>query len=112
MGKFYELHLLDGLEPGLALWLAQRWLRNLPSWRQDCLAAGVTEGATGPDAPTVVAELVQQRDEITLLDEIAAVPGGGRAEANGAGSGEDRSQMTQLRLSDATHWAAFAYYGA
>jgi tetratricopeptide (TPR) repeat protein len=31
MTKFYELHLLDRLDPVEALWLAQRWLRRLPS---------------------------------------------------------------------------------
>jgi hypothetical protein len=44
---FYEMHLLDRLDPVQALWLAQRWLRGLPTWREDCRVAGAKQAAEG-----------------------------------------------------------------
>jgi hypothetical protein len=57
MGKFYELHWLDQLQPGDALWLAQRWLRGLPAWRQDMEEAGAVHGAGGPEAADAVRDI-------------------------------------------------------
>jgi CHAT domain-containing protein len=61
MAKFYELHWLDQLQPGDALWLAQRWLRGLPTWRQDLEKAGAALGARGPEAAEAVREIASSQ---------------------------------------------------
>jgi CHAT domain-containing protein len=50
MKKFYQLHLIDGLPPSDALWLAQRWLRGVPGWREDFEKAGAAYSSGQPDA--------------------------------------------------------------
>jgi hypothetical protein len=50
MKKFYQLHLIDGLSPSDALWLTQRWLRGVPTWRQDFKEAGASHAAEQSDA--------------------------------------------------------------
>jgi CHAT domain-containing protein len=49
MTKFYEIHLIDGLAPGDALWLTGQWFRGVPSWRDNCRRAGALRAAEGPD---------------------------------------------------------------
>lgn len=83
MKKFYELHLLDQLDPVEALWLAQRWLRGLPTWRADCLAAGAVHAAQGPNVNET--EIMARRMTHTSKDEFWNYP---------------------------QYWAAFAIYGA
>ncbi len=102
MTKFYELHLLDGLEPGQALWLAQRWLRGLPTWREDCQAAGATLGATGRAVREVVRELQSARrgvEEVVSADrDLATSPEEGESDNRGSAD-------------NPRYWAAFALYG-
>lgn len=119
MAKFYELHLLDRLEPAEALWLAQRWLRNLPTWREDSRAAGALAAAEGPEASETVRELDLIRGENTVLDREAA-------EEQAVPRDEpiihppQSHEMDQIREAagqrqfweDARHWAAFVIYGA
>jgi hypothetical protein len=61
------LHLLDQLEPVEALWLAQRWLRDLPTWREDCQAAGAFFATEGPEVSETVRELDLIRGENAML---------------------------------------------
>lgn len=120
MQMFYELHLLDRLEPVQALWLAQRWLRNLPTWRQDCLAAGARYAAGGPEAKEVVCELARTRGETMLLDDLEhLIESETKTEitnplapkrSNMAEKGVPNSQ--EAYWEHARHWAAFAIYGA
>ena len=126
MIKFYELHLLDRLNPVEALWLAQRWLRRLPSWRADCLAAGALTAAAGSEASDVVHELTVSRDGVTtpqgdaeetsIFEENSEIAGRGRMDAatNGvlAGNDEKRTTIQQNFWEHARHWAAFVIYGA
>jgi CHAT domain-containing protein len=105
MTRFYELHLLDGLDPVDALWLAQRWLRGLPSWREDYAAAGATRALAEPEATEVVRGLAQTRglgleEEEEEEDERAE-----RSEASGGVTHHTRWQQPRI-------WAAFAVYGA
>ncbi len=119
MGKFYELHLLDRLEPGQAWWLAQRWLRRLPTWREDCRAAGAMRAAEGLEAKEVVHELAVTRGETVLLDDQENRAGiemdseTMERGISGDGSAADKGGATnQYRgWQDARHWAAFAIYG-
>ena len=94
MTKFYELHLCDQLEPVEALWLAQRWLRGMPTWRVDCQSAGAMHTAKGPEADEVVHELKVTRGETAPQDSTSIT-------RNGQGFWES-----------AQHWAAFVIYGA
>src|SRR5947209_15440552 len=70
MTKFYELHLLDGCEPVDALWLAQRWLRGLRGWQEDCRAAGAVRAAEGPEASKVISALEPAGEETVLRDGL------------------------------------------
>ncbi|GAC1343618.1 MAG: hypothetical protein NVSMB27_03670 [Ktedonobacteraceae bacterium] len=94
MTRFYELHLSDQLEPVEALWLAQRWLRGMPTWRADCQSAGAMQTAKGPEAGELVHELEVIHCESGLQDSATKM-------RKGQGFWED-----------ATHWAAFVIYGA
>jgi CHAT domain-containing protein len=90
MGKFYELLLLDRIEPDEALWLAQRWLRGLSTWRQDFEQAGATHAAEGSDAVEVT-----------------------RGMASALGFGRIRlGRSKKARWDSPVHWAAFAMYGS
>jgi len=119
MAKFYELHLLDQLEPAEAPWLAQRWLRNPPSWRDDCQAAGALVAAEGTEASETVRELDLIRGENTVLDvEVAgeqAVPRDEPIihppqshETDQIPGAAGQRQFWEY----ARHWAAFVIYGA
>jgi CHAT domain-containing protein len=124
MTKFYELHLLDEREPVEALWLAQRWLRGLPSWREDCRAAGAVRAAEGPEANEIVFEQGKVRVRGRRIDdgenhEAFLVEGRGMAEEGikviSGRSTENQDTNTseqQWFWEDAWHWAAFAIYGA
>jgi CHAT domain-containing protein/tetratricopeptide (TPR) repeat protein len=103
MTRFYELHLLDGLDPVDALWLAQRWLRGLPSWREDYAAAGATRALAEPEAVEAVRGLAQTRG-LELMDEDETDE---RARGATSDSGSPRPSWQQARI-----WAAFAVYGA
>jgi CHAT domain-containing protein len=115
MTRFYELHLLDGVEPADALWLAQRWLRGLPTWREDCTAAGAARTAAGPEAAEVVRELAAERGagaervENDEKDEEAEDRPAMRAvdETSAAGGVARSAKWEHPRI-----WAAFAVYGA
>jgi CHAT domain-containing protein/tetratricopeptide (TPR) repeat protein len=119
MTKFYELHLLDGCEPVDALWLAQRWLRGLPGWQEDCRAAGAVRAAEGPEASGVISALNLAREEAVLRDDLEDRDGdqhGGDAMA-----AEIPDEKTTARRGDgvkqqneqyAQHWAAFVIYGS
>jgi CHAT domain-containing protein len=119
MAKFYELHLLDRLEPAEALWLAQRWLRNLPTWREDCCAAGALVAAEGPEASETVRELDLIRGENTVLDvEAAGEQAVSRDESilhppQSHETDQIPGAAGQRQFwEDARHWAAFVIYGA
>jgi CHAT domain-containing protein len=84
IAKFYEIHLIDGVEPPAALWLAQRWLRGLPTWREDMRRAGAVLAAKGPEASDQ-----QQR---TARDGVAGA-------------------RSQYRWDSPVYWAAFVPYG-
>jgi CHAT domain-containing protein len=112
MTRFYELHLLDGLEPVDALWLAQRWLRGLPSWRADYAAAGASRALGEPEAAEVVRGLAETHglrlhaeeddDEEESVSDRAV-----DALSAGKGGAAPRAGWQQPRI-----WAAFAIYGA
>ena len=119
MKKFYELHLLDRLDPTEALWLAQRWLRGLQTWRGDCRAMGAQRAAAGPEASEVVDVLARVRGEMESEDDFD--PGGSEEERRTveretpdekglARSGDTKEQNRSWE--QAHHWAAFAIYGA
>lgn len=120
MQKFYELHLLDRLDPVSALWLAQRWLRRFPTWRQDCLHVGARHAAEGPEAREIVCELALARGETEMLDDPERlVETGGETEIIHNSSTPDRHVATkrvrehqETYWEHARHWAAFAIYGA
>jgi len=121
MMKFYELHLLDGCDPVEAFWLAQRWFRQLPTWRNDCQTAGASWAAKGPEVSEVMRnlELVKTHKEKQQLDDPVSLPasrmdykdvprnlvGYGQAACKHAATGQSES------WEDAQHWAAFAVYG-
>jgi CHAT domain-containing protein len=109
MTRFYELHLLDQVGPVDALWLAQRWLRGLPSWRADYLTAGARRAADGPEAAEVVRALARTRGGAGAGDEEDAIVsdeiGDTGAAVSGAASSE-RQTWHAPRI-----WAAFAFYG-
>jgi CHAT domain-containing protein len=94
MTRFYELHLRDQLGPVEALWLAQRWLRRMPTWRADCQSAGAMHTAKGPEADELVHELEVIHGESGPQDSATKI-------RKGQGFWED-----------ARHWAAFVIYGA
>jgi CHAT domain-containing protein/tetratricopeptide (TPR) repeat protein len=105
MTRFYELHLLDGLDPVDALWLAQRWLRGLPSWREDYAAAGATRALAEPEATDVVRGLAQTRG-LGLVEE------GDEDAERDAPSGASEGVMRRANWQHPRVWAAFAVYGA
>lgn len=118
MIKFYELHVLDTLEPVDALWLAQRWLRGLPSWREDCRAAGAARGAQGLEADEVIRGLSDLGD-IETAAEIGLDDNTDASQRMQVGESADRVLSDAMSTSapraawrDAQHWAAFAIYGA
>ena len=90
MTKFYELHWLDQLQPGDALWLAQRWLRGLPTWRQDMNMAGASHGALGPEAADTIRELASSQ----------------------AVAQRSAGQAYQVPFDSPVYWAAFVLYGS
>jgi CHAT domain-containing protein/tetratricopeptide (TPR) repeat protein len=110
MQHFYELHLLDGLDPVDALWLAQRWLRGLSSWRVEHKEAGAARSAAGPEAPEVVRQLTQARGVTGDGEEEDGQDDGGETRAVGergaTGVGERPEKWQRPRI-----WAAFAVYG-
>src|SRR5207244_7057468 len=119
MKKFYELHLLDQLDPTEALWLAQRWLRGLQTWRGDCHALGAERAAAGPEASEVVDVLARVRGEMEAEDvfdpafieeERRMVESETPGEKGLARSGDTKKQNRSWE--QAHHWAAFAIYGA
>lgn len=128
MTKFYELHLRDGLDPVKALWLAQRWLRGLPTWRADCQAADALYAAKGAEASEVVHELALTRGETTLLDDLRdisedelamelvehVVPDivNGDLPMDSDTDGYLVSDKQHEHWESARHWAAFVIYGA
>ncbi len=121
MMKFYELHLLDGCDPVEALWLAQRWFRQLPTWRDDCQMAGASWAARGPQVSEVMRdlELVKSHRGKEPLDASASPVASGMdhedAPRNLVGYGnaawKHATTGQSERWEDAQHWAAFAVYG-
>ncbi|MFL5666526.1 MAG: CHAT domain-containing protein [Ktedonobacteraceae bacterium] len=119
MKKFYELHLLDRLDPAKALWLAQRWLRGLQTWREDCRALGAERAAAGPEAGEVVDMLAQVRGGMEAEDDFNLVGGegeGGPMEwklPDGEDVAWNSGTLKRYRnWEHPLHWAAFAIYGA
>lgn len=110
MRKSYELHLLDHLEPDVALWLAQRWLRNMPSWRQDCLEAGAPLGADGPTAPLLVGQLARAWGEASPF--VSTIVADMVRAQDPTTQSEDDLQLGDDTGSHLLHWAAFAHFGA
>jgi len=119
MKKFYELHLLDHLDPTEALWLAQRWLRGLQTWRGDCRSLGAVRVAVGPEASEVVDVLARVQgewesendfDRVGSEEEREAVEHKTPAESGVAPSGVANEQNRSWEYPH--HWAAFAIYGA
>ncbi len=124
MTKFYELHLLDEREPVEALWLAQRWLRGLPTWQEDCRRAGALGSAEGPEANKIVSRLGGIREERRYRDDREGSEGDILMEECGVAE-EDIRAVAQGRAvncdsivtgqhwfwEDARHWAAFVMYG-
>ncbi|HLX39604.1 MAG TPA: CHAT domain-containing protein, partial [Ktedonobacteraceae bacterium] len=119
MAKFYELHLLDGLEPADACWLAQRWLRGLPTWREDFRAMGAVRATMDAEAGVIVHELLSARDLAESGDDSELRVN----EADGTSleqKNEDKESPglegntieQRKKWSDPYHWAAFAVYGA
>lgn len=115
MQKFYELHLLDRLDPVEALWLAQRWLRGLPSWRDDCRAAGALHAAPGPEVSEIVITPQRTLDGGGQRNDLQS----GSALQNEYGSSAERGEEVRQTaatpeeyLETARHWAAFVCYGA
>ena len=88
MTKVYELLWLDQLSPGDALWLAQRWLRGLPTWRQDMERAGAPQGARGPE----------------VADALAGAAAGPAQRPAG--------RAFPVAFDSPLYWAAFALYGS
>ena len=88
MTKVYELLWLDQLPPGDALWLAQRWLRGLPTWRQDMERAGAPQGARGPE----------------VADALAGAAAGPAQRPAG--------RAFPVAFDSPLYWAAFALYGS
>lgn len=119
MLKFYQLYAQEGIDPVDALWLAQRWMRGVASWRDDCLAAGARRGAEGAEVEEILRMLdaldvpgaqeeaaprstafFEEPDEGEQSDgDSAAARGGGQTLHGGS-------------WRSARHWAAFALYGA
>lgn len=100
-----------------SLWLAQRWLRKLPSWREDCLAAGATLAASRPGVSEVVRELERAAycDKMRLLGEFRSARG---TQVVPETSPDDPTRDIQtpenkasseqmLDWQNAEHWAAF-----
>ena len=119
MKKFYELLLLDRLDPTEALWLAQRWLRGLQTWRGDCHALGAERAASGPEASEVVDMLARVRGEREAEDDFdrsdseeerRTVERETPDEKGLAQSGDTKEQNRSWEQTH--HWAAFAIYGA
>lgn len=127
MTKFYELHLLDELDPVEALWLAQRWFRQLPTWRQDCQTAGALRAAEGPEVSEVVHGLEVARGQTMLVEDetnlsseaemrtaeqvgehVRTIGVLGDNDAHRASISGDRQAFWE----QARHWAAFVIYGA
>jgi len=90
MTKFYEICLVDRLEPRTALWLAQRWLRGLPSWREDFKRAGLTRAAQGSD-------IAEDRQSATAVDRSSQKKAAER--------------KRERRWDSPVYWAAFVAYG-
>jgi CHAT domain-containing protein/tetratricopeptide (TPR) repeat protein len=121
MMKFYELHLLDGCDPIEALWLAQRWFRQLPTWRDDCRAAGASWAARGLQVSEVMRdlELVKSHRGKKLLDDPASLITAGMNDEDAPRNLVGYSHAAWERATtgqsehweDAQHWAAFALYG-
>lgn len=119
MTKFYELHLLDGLEPTEALWLTQRWLRGLPTWREDFRAMGAKRAAAGAEANEVVGVLASTRGAKALTDD-AERAANEKEDESMEWEKLDEESVTRNhdtiklpgRWTDPYHWAAFAIYGA
>jgi CHAT domain-containing protein len=115
MQRFYELHLVDGVDPVDALWLAQRWLRGLTSWRDDFRAMGAVRSADGAEASEVVRGLALARrangaqigpdeeDDEDTADTMRA--SGVAASAYVAKTYEPSWRRPRV-------WAAFAVYGS
>lgn len=119
MTKFYELHLLDGLEPTEALWLTQRWLRGLPTWREDFRAMGAKRAAAGAEANEVVGVLASTRGAMTLADDAERAANEKEDESMDWEKLDEESVTWNQdtiklpgRWTDPYHWAAFAIYGA
>ena len=113
MTKFYELHLRDGLDPVQALWLAQRWLRGLPTWREDCHAAGAFHAASGPEVNELLQASKPFLDKASQRNSLQ----NDSVLQNEDGSDIDRGDKVRERaieeyLENARHWAAFVCYGA
>jgi CHAT domain-containing protein/tetratricopeptide (TPR) repeat protein len=102
MMKFYELHLIDRLIPVEALWLAQRWLRQIPSWKEDCKKAGATYSAMGQEASDIIRIIAQLNDDRSLPEAIPSKYEQGR----------DNTEKLQETWNDLRHWAAFVTFGA
>jgi CHAT domain-containing protein len=126
MKMFYMLHLIDHIPPIRALWLAQRWLRGLPTWRQDFVSAGALHTAQEPDSE----EALFNKHEWDFA--ISKQPGKGEVvhEENGEMALEkvrETIKLTTMISADfkllmtteefrfwdnVRHWAAFVFYGA
>ncbi|HZU68779.1 MAG TPA: CHAT domain-containing protein [Ktedonobacteraceae bacterium] len=115
MQKFYELHLFDRLDPAEALWLAQRWLRQLPGWCEDCRAVGARHAASGPEVSEVLqaSELsLNESNQRNGLQDDAVVQIEDSGNVGGDGGEKIRERAMEDYLETARHWAAFVYYGA
>ena len=119
MTKFYELHLLDGLDPTEALWLTQRWLRGLPTWREDFRAMGAKRAAAGAEANEVVLVRASSQGAMAFTDDAERAANEREGESiaweNLYEESVTRNHDTikvSGRWTDPYHWAAFAIYGA
>lgn len=119
MTKFYELHLLDGLAPTEALWLAQRWLRGLPTWREDFRALGAQRAAMELAANEAIRIMTLSRGAIAFVDdgdrddneEESELMVWRNLDGERVTQSDDRTER-QRRWATPYHWAAFAIYGA
>jgi CHAT domain-containing protein/tetratricopeptide (TPR) repeat protein len=121
MTKFYELHLLDKCDPVESLWLAQRWFRQLPTWREDCQRLGASWAALGPQVSEVMRDLelgLLQAGKKTfdehehLGDSEIDQEDAQRNFANHTHTEQNHEMIEKSAFwEDAQHWAAFAVYG-
>ena len=114
MTRFYEIHLLDQVEPVEALWLAQRWLRGIPRWRADCVVAGAHLAARGMDARDAIDAMEMTLRHASEQAHVTDLPAqGADCASNGERTaGNDSQRVDAVRQIGPRHWAAIAIYGS